>query len=45
MFILSFSEDLFVLDQQGEVVVFNMRTNPGMKTNTWTYSEELGEQV
>ena len=37
------SEDLYVLDQQGEVAAFNMRTNPALQTNAWSYSEELGE--
>ena len=38
-------EDLYVLDQQGEVAAFNTRTNPALQTNTWSYSEELGKQA
>ena len=39
------SEDLYVLDELGEVAAFNMRTNPALQTKAWTYSEELGEQA
>ena len=34
-----------MLDQHSEVAAFNMRTNPALKTNSWSYSEELGEPV
>ena len=43
--IIDFLEDLYALDEQGEVSVFNTRTNPALQTNTWTYDEQLGEQL
>ena len=38
-------ENLYVLDEQGEVAAFNTRTNPALQMNTWSYSEELGKQA
>ena len=34
-----------MLDELGEVAVFNTRTNPALQTSTWSYSEELGQQL
>ena len=43
--VLIISEDLYVLDELGEVAAFNTRTNPALWTSTWSYSEELGQQL
>ena len=39
------AEHLFILDQHGDIDSFNMRANPAVKTNSCTFSEELGKFV
>ena len=34
-----------MLDELGKVGVFNTRTNPALQTSTWSYIEELGQQL
>ena len=36
---------MFVLDQHGSIEAFDTRLNPALRTNNWTYDDELGGSI